>query len=43
MTKGNEDIETYSDWAAKLTEVYTEEASKIDKTYHRDFLFSEES
>ena len=43
MTKGNEDIETYSDWAVKLTEVYTEEASKIDKTYHRDFLLSEES
>lgn len=38
MTKGNEDIETYSDWAAKLTEVYTEEASKIHKAYVTDFL-----
>ncbi|MBR4473679.1 MAG: hypothetical protein IKS55_08575 [Oscillospiraceae bacterium] len=38
MTKGNEDIETYSDWAAKLTEVYTEEASKIHKAYVNDYL-----
>ena len=38
MTKGNEDIETYSDWAAKLTEVYTEEASKIQKAHAADYL-----
>ena len=38
MTKGNEDIETYSDWATKLTEVYTEEASKIQKAFAADYL-----